>query len=142
MQLRVQHLSLGTTYTPHHYATAHVYPRPSGVQDHIKSRVGTGLKILSPTVDRTQESHTHLAESSAIFSAPHLQQDTLVRRDILAPTVSCTQATSARTLAFKSTKPFWRENVVETVAGRQISRGKTIWKHNGAHCVTTNNQSI
>ncbi len=47
----------------------------------------------------------HLRVSSAIFSEPHVQQDTLALRDIFAPTVSCTQATSARTLALKSNSP-------------------------------------
>lgn len=44
---------------------------------------------------------TNLWVSSAIFSEPHLQHDTLALRDIFAPTVSCTQATSALTLALR-----------------------------------------
>lgn len=86
-----------------------------------------------------QSTSMHLVESSAIFSAPHLQHDTLARRDILAPTVSCTQATSARTLALKSTKPFWRQTNVDTVQVRQFNKeNPPDWKHNGAWCKNPN----
>lgn len=54
---------------------------------------------------------SHLRVSSAIFSEPHLAQDTLALRDIFAPTVSCTQATSARTLALKSNSPLCTRGV-------------------------------